>query len=660
MKVTIYKWFLALSTLEGAIALFFMFRVQSMDSSVWLFGYSARWLAIGLLATILVLFSAGLTLIAFRNEPKLERIVLRLDKWLSEDDRLLVLTLVFSAIFLLAISSLLLWQIPAVHNYYWYKSFFKRSFHLYETLLVIFGRLVPLLAWATAILLQSLVLLAIRFSNKYRKPGFWNRQVISRTTLVIAMLSLSLIHWLVLALIEIQAYLPGWFWEYDRRPFSLRHAFFLVILAISLGLVAYIIRHPKRVALSLISLIVLGYLIQVSFGFIRGQGYESIRLKYAGTKHRAYAEIAAADFRDPLGAVRQYEQRYGGEIFPSTKPPGVVLFYILMENFVNLIRPEQTAEGRFLVLTRFIAYVFPLVSFLVLRAIYRFVKPLVRETSAIIPSILYIFIPNIILIPLYLDQVIYPLLFMLGILLMRWVLKKNSFFLAAIAGACFYVAIFFSFSLAPLLPFFVILIALEFMLNRRERNWLQPVRLFLGLGLGILAMFIFFRVVLNYDIFERYATVNRVVRNFDFILRTGGKLTEDLATTAVSPSPRQILRASLLNNLDFAAALGFPIFLLFLWRAGRTLLALIRRRGSDLEVYLGALFLTYLALNLYGQIQGEAARIWMFWVPVVVIFAGIELASSFQRRDLALYLVITLQLVTMLVTFQFQDFIWLA
>ena len=45
---------------------------------------------------------------------------------------------------------------------------------------------------------------------------------------------------------------------------------------------------------------------------------------------------------------------------------------------------------------------------------------------------------------------------------------------------------------------------------------------------------------------------------------------------------------------------------------------------------------------------------------MVVIFAGIELASSFQRRNLALYLVITLQLATMLMTFQFQDFIWLA
>jgi len=660
MKLTIYKWFLALSTLEGVFALFFMFRVQSMDSSAWLFGYSARWLAVGLLATILVLFSVGLTLIAFRDEPKLERTVLRLERWLSEDDRLLILTLVFIAIILLAISLLFLWQIPAVHNYYWYKSIFKRSIHLYEALLVIVGRLVPLVAWATAILLQSLALLAIRFSDRYRSPGFWNRQVISRTTLVIAMLSLSLIHWLVLALIEIQAFLPGWFWEYDRRPYSLRHAFFLVIFAISLGVVAYILRHPKRVALSLIILIGLGYLIQVSFGFIQGQGYESLRLKYTGTKHRAYAEIAAADFRDPLGAVRQYEQRYGEEIFPNTKPPGVVLFYILVENLVNLIRPEQTTEGRFLVLTRFIAYVFPLVSFLVLGAIYLFVRPLVRDKPAIFPSILYIFIPNIILIPLYLDQVIYPLLFMLGILLMGWVLKKDSFLFAAIAGACYYVAIFFSFSLAPLLPFFVILIALDFMLNRRERNWLQPVRLLLGLGLGILVMFISFRVVLNYDIFERYATVNRVVRNFDFILRTGGKLTEDLGTTAMRPSPRQILRAALLNNLDFAAALGFPIFLLFLWRAVRTLLALIHRRGSNLEVYLGALFLTYLALNLYGQIQGEAARIWMFWVPVVVIFAGIELASSFPRRNLALYLVISLQLATMLMTFQFQDFIWLA
>jgi len=62
-------------------------------------------------------------------------------------------------------------------------------------------------------------------------------------------------------------------------------------------------------------------------------------------------------------------------------------------------------------------------------------------------------------------------------------------------------------------------------------------------------------------------------------------------------------------------------------------------------------------LNVYGQMQGEAARLWMFWVPMVVSFAGFELYSHFHRKNLVVYLVVTLQFITIWMTFMFQDFI---
>jgi hypothetical protein len=117
------------------------------------------------------------------------------------------------------------------------------------------------------------------------------------------------------------------------------------------------------------------------------------------------------------------------------------------------------------------------------------------------------------------------------------------------------------------------------------------------------------------------------------------------------------LRAAFLNNTELAAAVGFPIFLLFLWRSVRTVISLVRRRATSLDFALGAMCLTYLALNLYGQVQGEVSRLWIFWVPMIVTFAGVELATQFKRRALVVNFVVLLQLITILMIFQFQDFL---
>jgi hypothetical protein len=237
------------------------------------------------------------------------------------------------------------------------------------------------------------------------------------------------------------------------------------------------------------------------------------------------------------------------------------------------------------------------------------------------------------------------------------VVKRRKLWLAILAGLYIYVAIFFTFSLLTLIPLFLILLGLDYWLNYKERKLFQSAALAIGVGAGIIVLFVIFQIFLNYDFFQRYDTAMRVVRNFDFILRTGQKATLDLASTTIQPSLGQILRAAFLNNIELAAAVGFPIFLLFLWRAVRTVVALVRRRATNLDFALGAMCLTYLALNLYGQVQGEVSRLWIFWVPMIVTFAGVELGTQFKRRALAVNFVVLLQLITILMIFQFQDFL---
>jgi hypothetical protein len=659
LKRNAYRTFLALTTLEGVVASFFLLRIPSMDRNVQFLGYSLSRLGVAFVTLVFALFFAFLTARAFFDERWLDRLHHWLQTRLTLGDRLLVVTLTLTALAIGGILLIFIWNLTIVHQYDWYSSVFKSSFHyVYEFLLVIFDRLTPLLVWATLVVIQLQLTLYLVFQGRYKEERFWNWPIVSKTILVLGMVLLSVIHWSVLALgMRLEKLLPGWYWEVYRRSLDARQMVFLAMLGLSLILVTYILRNPRRTVLNLALIVGLGYLLQISFGFAEGQGYEYIRRKYTDSYHRTYANIAAADSIAPLTAVREYEQRYGQKMFPSTKPPGVVFFYILLEDVVNTVSPEQTVEGRFLVLTRFMAVAFPLVAILVVGTIYSFMRQLVEPEQAIAPAILYIFVPNILLIPMFLDQVLYPLLFMLGVLLLWFAMKRRSLLLAFAAGIYIYCAVFFTFAMVPLLPFFALLVGLDYLINYKNHRIAQPLSLFIVMGLGILFTLISFRLFLNYDILLRYETANRVVRNFDFILRTGGTMTEALATTAVRPSVGQIIRAALLNNLEFAAAVGIPVFLLFVWRAIATVVRLVRRQVTELDLALGALLLTFVALNLYGQMQGEAARLWMYWVPMVVIFGGLELTSQFRRKELAFYLVITLQLITIWMTFMYQDFL---
>jgi hypothetical protein len=657
-KKTALKLYLTLAAIEGWALLSLALRGLFAGQDGLALGRSTIALIAPAVLLLSTLLFTMLALWAFIDRRRVEAFLQWLDGLLAPGNRLLTTSLALFAGFVLLVVVLGVWQLPAIHEYTWYASIFRRSLHFYEISLIVMERVYPLLLWSAALLLQSLLALVLIFSHHYRQPGFWDWQVVSRTVLLLCMVGLSVLQWSILAMqVSMRALLPGWYWAVFQRPFSARHLVFLGIVVLAIGLVTYVLRHPQKAMTSLLLLTGLGVGIVFSLGYIQGQGAEYVRLKYAGTNHRSYALTATGESPRPLDVIREYEQRYGLKMFPSTKPPGVVTFYVALEKVIQAIQPRLTQESRFLVFTRWLTWIFPIVSFFVLWLLYFFVRRLVPQEDALLPSILYIFAPNVILFPLFLDQVLYPLLFLTGFILLYQVVKKRSVLLALLAGLYIYVAVFFTFSMLTLIPLFFVSLGLDYWLNYRERPISKTLWLAAGIGAGIALLFVLFRMFLNYDFFDRYAIAMRVVRNFDFILRTGQKATVDLATTTIQPSLVQILRAAFLNNIELAAAVGFPLFLLFVWRVVRTIVALLRRKATELDFALGAMCLTYIALNLYGQVQGEVSRLWIFWVPMIVTFAGVELATQFKRRVLAVNFVVLLQLITILLIFQFQDFL---
>ena len=480
----------------------------------------------------------------------------------------------------------------------------------------------------------------------------------------------SISHWLVLFLgTRVVSLIPSWHWDPFSRPLTWRDGLFLVLAGLVLGLAAYARKRPQHAAWLLVGTIGLGYLLQVGFGWMSGGGMESIRMKYAGTIGGFYAHPVTQEALDPLQVIRNYEAQFGSAMFPGTKPPGVILVHVAFQRLTNFFDPQPSPEGRFDSMTLFMAYLSPLLAYLVLLLMYWMLRPRLNPAEALLPDLLYITIPSIVLMPVFLDTTLYPLIYLAGVLIVWQVVRKKSFLLAMLAGAYLYLALFLSFSLLPLAPLTLILIGLDVLTRPRPKQAILPAaKLALGLTVGFVALFLLFQQTLNYNFMERYQTSLRIVRNYDFLARTGDTPLDQLGQISSRPSISQIGLAAWRNNLEAASAVGFPIYFLFISGAVATLAGLARRRvsatyraqenkpDSTVEIPLAAMALTYLAMNLYGQVQGEVSRLWAFNAPMMALLAGTEILRLFPRKNWSINLILTLQLITLWMTFHYQDY----
>jgi hypothetical protein len=212
---------------------------------------------------------------------------------------------------------------------------------------------------------------------------------------------------------------------------------------------------------------------------------------------------------------------------------------------------------------------------------------------------------------------------------------------------------FFAFTMLPLYVFAGVYLVLH---NWREAAGKRLQHVILGglaIAAGTLLMHFLTRALLNYDFLPRFERTMSINHNFDFYLRVGQQ-------SPAGPEPPgvrlgQILSAAWINNLDFAAAIGFPIYILFFAQAVRRVRRFIKEQAARGDVILLAMLLSFVVLNLAGTAQGEVPRLWLFWLPMVVLLAAYELEPHLRERPHILLALGVAQLVTLMLTFHFQD-----
>ena len=646
--------YLLLSAAAGFFAIFVLFSESSQSEYVFLFGLSKIRVVFFLVFVFLILLLLALSIFLIRSEQFYQKISSGFKNFFINKKRLI--PSIFLLFLLLITEGVLLFFIIKIKpaDYALYSNTLSPNF---STLHVIGLRLFPFLLWISLFTFFSACFLLASCFDRVKERDYWDFSDLLKLLIGYLTLCLTGIQWVILSFqFNLFQRIPGWYWDLRPKSFSIRDLLIIGDLLLVFLFAYLILKSPQKIKRNLVLLFILGWSIQISFGFIEGQGFASIQEKYFSSYHRFYAEWASQhDYSVPY-VISHYEELLGKSMFTSTKPPGVISIYVGLERTLNLIHPLDDPLQNYQRLQNVITLLFPLFTFSIVFFLYFYIKKFnlspKGSLTGFLSPLLYVLTPNIVLIVLFLDQALYPALFLSGTFLFVETFIKKNIWLAFITGCFLYLAVFISFSMIPLLVFGALYVILDYFSASERIPLLVEIKLFLSILAGILIFFLLLQILFDYDIFQRYQNAMQVVYNFDHYLRVGDSPQGEIS---FSTKIQHILSAAYLNNLEFALAVGIPVFVLFLVRSFKIISNLVRLKFSAAENIQASFLGTFLALNASGQMSGEAARLWMFWVPMVSIFAGIELEKLIKNKKWGLFFLLFLQLTTIFLTFKFQD-----
>ena len=435
----------------------------------------------------------------------------------------------------------------------------------------------------------------------------------------------------------------GWFWPLHTKPLPL---LWLCAPLVGLGVaVVWLATNPRaKLALLLPVLVVLAYVQQLGFGYMEGRGLDGLRDRIVNAGHAGFA-VTAAGQPSLVRVAAHYESMVAsGELrfYPnSTKPPGQLLFYMLTERlsrpFAGLLPPRFSPLDR---LRYFASFFFPLVAALALLPLAWLARMLVPPESANRALVLLPFVPSFSLITLHLDQCLYPLITLTSIGLFLYGMQRRRTWALVLSGAVFYLALYVSFSLAAVAP---LLALVAFLLPEpgQPRPFWRRLAYFGLFVAGFILLLVGFALAFHYDPLVRYRNA--------MLLHSEWK--------QVSWSASEVVRFGLLDVVEFLFWTGMPLTVLFLLDQARSAVAVARGRPRPIDALAVALGVTLLLLAFAGRTVAETARLWLFLVPLVVLFAGHALSQSRLLRTRAgMLAVVFLQFLTIIAIKRFQDF----
>jgi len=432
-------------------------------------------------------------------------------------------------------------------------------------------------------------------STHFFEIGRWNLAVLLLGTALYSFVLAFHYNWL--------QSIPGWFFFRKDNPGGPAEDIHLVwMLVVSIAVVTLLLKITNRPWLSISLAVTLFFLLQIGYGFVVGEGFESIRLKYAKAAVSEELQTVCQARESWLESVRNYDTLYGENFWMGTKPPGFFSFYAITRAVVGWFRPAVLTDSRacFITLTKNFAYFLPFFATLLLIPLYFIQKHLTApRPSPYLSALMYISAPSVILMTLLTDQFLFPFLFTLYLLILTLMITRQSRLYALLAGGVAYLLAFVSFSLLPIFGLTLIWLGVDAWINRQTRSLKRVALLLAAFAGGLLLAFLVLWFLTGYDPLIRYQLAfqkHREIKQFEF-------------------SVPRILEYIFLNQIDFMLWTGFGLLFLFYLASIRSCKAFFQQTASTYDGFRIAFFLTFLLLNLAGQTRSEVGRLWVFLLP---------------------------------------------
>jgi len=403
--------------------------------------------------------------------------------------------------------------------------------------------------------------------------------------------------------------LPYWFLRLHRTVLDTR---WICAALACLGAAFAVIGLIRSVNARLLILVLLAWLVQLSFSMSRSEGFEGLRSRIVTTGHAEFARIAV---REPsiIDVMRHYEPyvrsgRLG--IYARTKPPGTLLVYMGTDRLSGIACAG--GEPHLACMQTFAAWTWSLFSCLVIVPLFYLARRWGSESIGWLSCLLYMATPTVNIFTLHLDQVLFPLLSVLIVGCIALALDRGRRLFAIVAGCLLYFAFFCSFGLVLIAPLAIVPFIDAWSQGMPARGWFRPI---LYAGVGLIACDLVARVGFSYEMFVRYDAVREAAlawRGWDGTLDT-------------------LLRASLTNLVEFSIWTGPTLALAIVCVSAVFFDRISDRTRTMPALWLGpVLNLTILALLLLTKTKAESSRLWLFLVP----FCCICTAWLVQQRDL--------------------------
>lgn len=666
-KIPLLLW---LVWIAGALlVLVAIFAAPSSASKAWVWGLSPQRLALALFPFAGILVGLGLFILAHWAPRRYARLTAPLER-LSVRGAVLSGGLSFWAALFLA-GGVWVYRLGIA----------PRAAALAEPLGVWFPTLCNYLErlWPVALLAAlGLAGWALYVLWGLRLPFYRDTRMLVGSGAAVFCLLATLFQWGVfLFRLHVFEQIPGWYWPIIVKPDWAAHGLLFGLFFLFFALILVLVnRFPRATGLHLV-LISLAFIgLQYAIGWMEGRGAASLMDRFFLSYHRIYIEEACNAVIPARQAVVHYEELYPA-MFLQTKPPGVLWLSFQINRLAGLPGLSGVLErlSQTLTLSEFlprmvsaacrrsmvlVTLLFPFLAASTVAILYGFSRRLIGGPDyrrlAAYSAILFVLAPSIVMMALFLDQAFYPPLFLLlaGAILLA--MRRKSFGACLVVGAALYGAIFLSFSMLPLLVIPVLYFAAIHWQERAPAAvvWANFKRSLLPMGLGGLLALLLFKLFLNYDVFTRYQRMMATRIEGDFYTRLGIPYTGEAPFVE---TVRQAWEAARLNNVELAVAIGFPVFVFFVVMGVRSLLRVLRREADATAAINASLFLAYVGLNVLRVVLGEAARLWMFWAPVMALLAVQYLLPALRRARWLMFALVALQFITVFLSYQHQDYL---